>query len=77
MLQYLTVKNKPIGSYIAKFIDFFEDEDNYYLVTEYGGINLSNFSEMAHEYIKDGRLSLKEWKKIVRFIAWYVVHYTF
>ena len=71
MLQYLTVKNKSTGCYIPKYIDFFEDDRNFYLVMEYGGINLADFNKRAHQYIKDGKLSLKEWKKIVKYFAWY------
>ena len=64
-LLSLTVANTPIGCYITKFYDFFEDKAFYYLVMEYvSGITLKDFVAKAHEYIRSKRLRLKQWKKV-------------
>ena len=70
ILHHLTIDNKPTANYIAKYIDFFEDDNNYYLVTEFIGGNLSDFCNEAHEYIRNGKLKIKDWKKIIKYLFW-------
>lgn len=73
ILHHLTVTNQPMGGYIVKYIDFFESHDDYYLVMEYvSDMNLKQFNEKAHQYIKEKKLSLTDYKKIVKFIAWQI-----
>lgn len=71
ILKYLTIDNKST-EYIIKYVDFFESDTHYYLVMEYieGNTNLKDFIYEAHEYINDGKLSLKEYQKIIKYIFW-------
>ena len=71
ILKYLTVDNCPIGDYICKYIDFFESDDYYYLVIEYvySEINLWNLYQ-RHAYINDGKLELRKYQKIIKYILW-------
>ena len=71
ILKHLTVDNTPPGNYVLNFIDFFESDTHYYLVTEYvDGINLKDFVFLCHEYIKNGKLTLKHYQKTVKYIMW-------
>lgn len=66
-----SVANTPIGSYIAKFIEFFEDDDYFYLVMEYvSDMNLRDFILRAHKYIRSKQLKIKEWRKICKYLFW-------
>lgn len=40
-----------------------KDEDNYYLVMEQEGESLLDFVMRAHQHIKSGYLSKKEWRR--------------
>ena len=74
ILHHLTVDNEPIANYIVKFVDFFQSEHDYYLIMEYiDGINLKQFVDKAHQYINDGKLSLKEYQKIIKYIFWQLI----
>ena len=74
ILRHLTVDNRATGNYIVKFIDFFESESHYYLVTEYvEGMNLKEFVQSAHGYIREGKLELKEYQKTVKYIMWQLI----
>lgn len=72
ILQYLTIDNIPTCDYIARYIDFFQSEEDYYLVTESirSGITLQAFIEKAHQFIKIGKLKCKEYQKIIKYIFW-------
>ena len=73
LLHHITFDNKPMGGYCVEFVNFFESDTDYYLVLEYvGKYNLSQFTTKAHQYIKEGKLSSKDWKKIVRFLFWQI-----
>ena len=73
ILNILTIANQPPADYIAKFIEFFEDENAFYLVMEYcGDQNLLQFTENAHKYIKQKKLSLKEYQKMVKYLFWQI-----
>eukprot|EP01084_Bolivina_argentea_P054453 99855_1 len=72
ILKYLTVNNRPIGDYIIQFIDFFESDNNYYLVTEYINTktNLKQFIKTAHKYVVNGILSLKKYQQVIKYLLW-------
>ena len=53
---------------LIKYYDFFDDENNYYLVMERGGIGLFEFVVKCHQYIIDGKLSITEWRRTVQII---------
>ena len=73
ILRYLTVTNTPIGGYIVKYIDFFESDTEHYLVMEYAGdMNLAEFTETAHIYMQQKKLSLKDYKKMLKFVSWQI-----
>jgi len=75
VLKYLTFQNKcPYKDKIATFVEFFEDDTYYYLVTEYvEGITLREFMEQAVQYIGDGSLSRKKYICSVKSILWQLV----
>eukprot|EP01083_Nonionella_stella_P254293 873982_1 len=66
LLNHCTITNKAPGHHIAQFIDFFNDEQYYYLVMEYcGPITLQQWSQKAFEYIQNNRLDIKQYRKMV------------
>ena len=70
----ILVANTPIGGYITKFIESFEDSDYFYLVMEYvSNMNLKDFVVRAHQYIRSKQLKIKEWKKMCKYIFWQLV----
>eukprot|EP00484_Ammonia_sp_Unknown_P002370 CAMPEP_0197074308 /NCGR_PEP_ID=MMETSP1384-20130603/211042_1 /TAXON_ID=29189 /ORGANISM="Ammonia sp." /LENGTH=662 /DNA_ID=CAMNT_0042513149 /DNA_START=201 /DNA_END=2190 /DNA_ORIENTATION=+ len=75
VLHHLTVDNRATANYVVQFIELFESEENYYLVMEYidGDCNLQQFTEIAHQYIAEGKLKLKAYQKIVKYIFWQLV----
>ena len=74
ILEYLTVINQPKGGHIAKYIKFFQTENDFYLVMEYvGDNNLGFFVRKCHHYIKQNRLKLSHYKKIIKYIFWQMV----
>ena len=73
ILNILTVANKPPADYICKFIEFFEDDNAFYLVMEYcGDFNLLQWTQTAHKYIKQKKLSLKAYQKMVKYLFWQI-----
>ena len=48
-------------------------EIRYFLVMEYGGQSLKEFCDKAFEYIRNGKLDLKEWKRITKYLFWQYV----
>jgi len=76
LLMYLTANNPP--SALVKFEGFFQDKYNYYLVMENGGNDFFDWIVKCHKWIRDGKLSLKQWNlyikdlmlQIVQFIKW-------
>eukprot|EP01084_Bolivina_argentea_P008312 15574_1 len=53
---------------LIKYYDFFEDDKNYYLVMQKGGIGLFDFTVKCHKLIHQNKLDIKEWREIVRLI---------
>eukprot|EP01084_Bolivina_argentea_P219952 372877_1 len=78
LLNHCTITNKAPGHHIAQFIDFFNDEQYYYLVMEYcGSITLQQWSQKAFEYIQNNRLDIKQYRKMVKFIFWQLTVLTY
>ena len=66
--------NKPRGSSICKLHSFFESTDAYYVVMEYGGnITLKQFVDRGHHYIHSGKLEVRHWQKMCKYIMWQIV----
>eukprot|EP01083_Nonionella_stella_P019960 55401_1 len=73
ILKHLTMDNRPNGAYIARYIDFFETDDHYYLVSEYvGDCTLNQFVRQCHQLIRDDKLKLSDYKIVVKFMFWQV-----
>eukprot|EP00485_Elphidium_margaritaceum_P015193 CAMPEP_0202732268 /NCGR_PEP_ID=MMETSP1385-20130828/187561_1 /ASSEMBLY_ACC=CAM_ASM_000861 /TAXON_ID=933848 /ORGANISM="Elphidium margaritaceum" /LENGTH=853 /DNA_ID=CAMNT_0049398575 /DNA_START=59 /DNA_END=2618 /DNA_ORIENTATION=+ len=69
ILHHLTTDHKPVCNAIVKFIQFFESDSAFYLVTERAGDqSLQTLAETAHEHIANGRLKIKMWRKSVKYI---------
>lgn len=79
MLQKITSDNSMLGVYIAKFIDFFESKDAYYLVQEYvGDMTMDVFVRTAFDLMNQKKLSWRDYYKVVKFLGWQmsaVVHW--
>ena len=74
ILQRINKTKKSIPIYICNYIEFFEDNSNYYLVLEYikNETNLIQFVKKVDEYLKCGRMSILHWKSITKFILWQI-----
>eukprot|EP01084_Bolivina_argentea_P060318 110203_1 len=71
LLYHCTVANQPPIPCLSQFIDFFEDELDYYLVMEHSGsITLEQWCQNAFECIKNNTLNLNHYRKFVKFILW-------
>ena len=77
ILRHLTVYNKPINACIVKFIDFFESNDSYFLVTEFieSEMNLKQFVAASRVHIENGTLSPIHYQKIMRYLMFQYVHF--
>ena len=51
----------------CQFSGFWEDDQNYYLVMEYGGYSYFEFVRMGCDAIINGELTVEEWQDIIRF----------
>ena len=79
LLMYLTANNPP--SSLVKFLGFFSDKYNYFLVMENGGNDFFDWIVKCHKWIRAGKLSLKQWNlyihdlmlQIIKFLKW--LHY--
>mmetsp|Transcript_17564 Transcript_17564/g.28052 ORF Transcript_17564/g.28052 Transcript_17564/m.28052 type:complete len:467 (+) Transcript_17564:120-1520(+) len=73
ILKHLTKDNSAYGGYIAKYIDFFETDKEFFLVMEYAGeITLAQWIQQAFELLNNGKLKLAEYKKAVKFMFWQI-----
>lgn len=76
LLMYLTANNPPAA--LVKFLGFFEDTYNYFLVMEHGGTDFFDWIVKCHKWIREGKISLKQWNlyihdlmlQIVKFLKW-------
>merc|ERR1719242_1461471 len=74
ILKQLSSHCHSAGDHIAKYVDFFEDSDHYYLVMEYvNGITLQSFVDQALVYLSDGRLSRSSYTVTVKSIMWQLI----
>ena len=74
ILKRLTLDSRPTGDYIVKYVDFFEDQEYFYLVTEHvEGLTLQSFVEQAQSYLVDGTLSRSSYTMAVKYILWQLV----
>eukprot|EP01084_Bolivina_argentea_P190877 327902_1 len=71
ILKYLTSNSAADGK-IVKYIDHFESETDYYLVTEYisSETNLKQFVRNAHNYIDQKQITLKYYQNVIRYVYW-------
>eukprot|EP01083_Nonionella_stella_P281768 958914_1 len=67
LLKYLTIQPNCPKS-IVKYIDFFSDNSHYYLVMQNGGHSLFDFVVKVHDCLKNNKISILEWHKMVRLI---------
>eukprot|EP01084_Bolivina_argentea_P090888 163691_1 len=74
LLKHLTMITGEISKYIINYVDFFQSDTDYYLVTEYvcSEINLKQFVTKAQKYIHNGTLDYKQYKKVIKYILWQV-----
>eukprot|EP01083_Nonionella_stella_P030849 84534_1 len=71
ILSRLTVANK--WQYIIQFIEFFQSKKEYYLVLQHLGdkcMNLKQFVELAHKYIRNGQLHIRKYLQMIKFLFW-------
>eukprot|EP01084_Bolivina_argentea_P078440 142328_1 len=75
ILKRLTVDNHCIGNYIIQYINFFESDTDYYLVMQYveSETNLKQFVQTAHKHIKNNKLKLKQYQKIIKYLYWQLI----
>ena len=67
LLKYLTVaRNAP--KEIVKYIGWFTDNTNYYLIEENGGTSLFEFVAKVHKYLAMGKIEISEWHKLVQIL---------
>ena len=67
ILKHLTCDLSPVGDYIVRFVDLFQSDTHYYLVTEHvQGMNLAELSVRVHALIADGKLTRKEWRSTLK-----------
>ena len=50
ILKRLTLDSRPTGDYIVKYVDFFEDQEYFYLVFHYLHFDISTASELLPPY---------------------------
>eukprot|EP01084_Bolivina_argentea_P086912 157042_1 len=70
-LSHLTVSNRQVQ--IIQFVDFFYSQEHYYLVLEHlddDCMNLKQFVEHAHSYIRNGQLPMHRYLQVIKFIFW-------
>jgi len=66
IMKYLTSINPVKG--LPKFIDFFSDGKNYFLLMEHGGQSLLDHVRDFHQKIKNNKIKLKIWKQHVKIL---------
>jgi len=58
--------NAPCG--FVRFKKFIEDDLNFYLIEEHGGIDLFDYIIEQNKKIKENRLSIKQWQLKIQYI---------
>eukprot|EP00484_Ammonia_sp_Unknown_P024446 CAMPEP_0197023002 /NCGR_PEP_ID=MMETSP1384-20130603/3788_1 /TAXON_ID=29189 /ORGANISM="Ammonia sp." /LENGTH=592 /DNA_ID=CAMNT_0042451139 /DNA_START=105 /DNA_END=1883 /DNA_ORIENTATION=+ len=69
ILEWIS-RRRSAPEFMVKFVEFFESEQFYYLVMEHGGTDLFDFIIQGHKYIQEGKLAIKEWRKLIKYIFW-------
>eukprot|EP01084_Bolivina_argentea_P303180 523374_1 len=74
ILKHLTIncKSNMSRDYIAQFVDFFETDSHFYLVTEYipNSMNLKQFISKYHQLINGRKEHKKAYLRWIKFIMW-------
>eukprot|EP01083_Nonionella_stella_P217829 781726_1 len=73
ILNHLTVNNHCQCNYMVQFAHFFYSDQNYYLVTkpiDDDTLNLKQFIEQAQKHIREGKLDIQGYVKVIKFIFW-------
>eukprot|EP01084_Bolivina_argentea_P253437 425696_1 len=73
ILNHLTVNNHCQCNYMVEFVHLFYSDHHYYLVTKQideDTLNLKQFIEQAQKHIREGKLNIKGYLKVIRFIFW-------
>eukprot|EP01084_Bolivina_argentea_P290157 498346_1 len=70
ILKYLTINgiNCNLNKYITPYIDFFDDNLNFYLIMKNGGTSLFDFVLKAHNCIIQNKLSHFEWQNVSKIL---------
>jgi len=76
ILQSLSKKisNSSNNCGFVEFERFVKDSENYYLIEEYGGIDLYEFTDQQHFFVKHGKLSLKQWQLQIQYLIGLVIN---
>ena len=56
-------------------VEVLEDDENIYVVSEHGGTSLFDWNRIAHQRIERGTVSLKYWRKNLKFLFKQMVDY--
>jgi len=67
ILKYLTSLNGNIPG-LTKFIDFWNDDKNFFLIMEYGGESLFQHIMIMHKNIRQNKLQISIWKEHVKIL---------
>lgn len=67
ILKYVTM-NPKCPSSIVKFIDFYQTDNDYYLIMEDGGSSVFQFITRVHKFIASGSIQISDWHKMVKII---------
>eukprot|EP01083_Nonionella_stella_P076799 209440_1 len=73
ILNHLTVNNRCQCNYMVEFVHLFYSDHHYYLVTKQideDTLNLKQFIEQAQKHIREGKLNIKGYLKVIKFIFW-------
>eukprot|EP01084_Bolivina_argentea_P307925 532303_1 len=72
ILKRVTADDTSFSKHIVQYIDFFESEEDYYLVMEYvsSQTNLKQFVAQAKQHMANGTLSIEEYQKAVKQLMW-------
>eukprot|EP01084_Bolivina_argentea_P042043 77588_1 len=73
ILRWLTHHDAP--SSMTRFIDYFHDEENIFLVMEDGGMDFFKFVAECHKLINSKVLSISEWQMAVQVLFKQMVEY--
>eukprot|EP01083_Nonionella_stella_P301068 1031087_1 len=73
ILNHLTVNNHCQCNYMVEFVHLFYSDQHFYLVTKQiddDTLNLKQFIEQAQKHIREGKLNIKGYLKVIKFIFW-------